>query len=301
MTQESTSGSKNHHFAKRYGFTGSMNRQDRPLLCANVKLSVGNPAGKGYPIWISFPGLKESIDAEVWLERGRRVSVGERFATLNSDRQYYRSIRLDDSEVEFDLCIRPVHSENWLWRKRLPVLHPSIHSRFAVTSATDWQYKYVPKWNGLRGIGRPHLAARAWYSDPIPVLYSHNLDDSRDETEFAEAGSLGGCLIEMIHPIPGVHLRHALIKSSLIIGSNPELCQIAFPKAARNGVKDRHIRIMYIDGGLWVEPYDRTCTLQIDGNPLYPNQLAPLTNQTTLRLGKSFILSCTSIYQYHLP
>ena len=126
MTQESTSGSKNHRFAKRYGFTGSMNRQDRPLLCANVKLSVGNPAGKGYPIWISFPGLKESIDAEVWLERGRRVSVGERFATLNSDRQYYRSIRLDDSEVEFDLCIRPVHSENWLWRKRLPVLHPSI-------------------------------------------------------------------------------------------------------------------------------------------------------------------------------
>lgn len=434
-----------------------------PEMVVRLELAVGSPAGNDYPLRLQFPQLEHPLRAEVWLEQGSRGSLGDRNVLLHREGIYFRSIKLRKGSVDFDLCVKPSYAKNWIWRQRLPVLHPSIidlqlrslqvgnttangtatalggynvvnitENRSETTrilelglpstplkfrignawrphctrrdrsvaelqwihgnerwslyggdrlvlgrnaclpqrqDANDFSYRSAEVNSEKHSIGRshgelrisnncfeyrhvqngnsrserctafwinnrigtydkrqdeersplpldtlrtsflqpgevswnpdlPHMAVRSWYEAQIGQQYSYCGSGGGSSIEFAEPDSLGGFVVQMVHPVPAVHRRHVLIKSTLIVGRNTELCPISFPHADPTQVMDRHARVLWIDGGLWIEPFDRTCKIDVDGVRLHTNCLSPLTDQTTLRFGNNHIISCASIYQF---
>jgi hypothetical protein len=139
---------------------------------------------------------------------------------------------------------------------------------------------------------------RPWYGDRLSNEYSYHAQEEARKGEFAEKDSLGGFYVELVNVNECVHHRHLLIKSMAILGRNSELSQVAFPDADPKQVKERHARILWIDGGLWIEPYDDSCIVKLDGRRIHLHRLAPLTDKSTLCFGKDHIISCASIYQY---
>jgi hypothetical protein len=535
-----------------YDFANSCSEEDFPQLTAEVVLAIGAPMENDYPVWISFPNLEKPIEASLWLEQGARSSHGERLVLLSCDKHYYRSLKIRPGSVEFNLCIRPQAAVNWIWRQRIPVLHPSlldfqvrsfqignttategaiayggnnhvtinpnrpqglklvkaiqkgrevidgvetvsntsnpllgngteigntiatdeaiayggrsnvsiagsnsVQAKIGNTTATDEAIAYggrsnvtihesraettcelsiemnvvprkhriEPTWkvvcdrrnrevaelqlvhanqrwsiyggdrlvfgrnasipqredqhdfiyrNGISGkgsdcIGRvhgelsignhefkyrhvkppgsegsrvtacqingheisytekedgkalgldtrrtsylqpgdrswnrshSHMAVRPWYGAQLSPEYSYYAQEKARDREFAAKDSLGGFYVELVNVNECVHGRHLLIKSMAIIGRNPELSQIAFPEADPKQIKERHARILWIDGGLWIEPYDHSCKVMLDGYRVHLHRLAPLTDKSTLCFGKNHIISCASIHHY---
>jgi hypothetical protein len=91
----------------------------------------------------------------------------------------------------------------------------------------------------------------------------------------------GGMRVDVVNARNEVLRQHFVISKSLTLGSSPS-AQIC---CRGPGVEAFHAYIHWIDDHLWLEPYNRRCSIEVDGKSLHLDHLFPLERNVELVLG----------------
>jgi hypothetical protein len=131
------------------------------------------------------------------------------------------------------------------------------------------------------------LRARCWKRNIANwACYAHRLEQAADGLMFPELQSIteiGAMSIDIVDEQEQIAERHWLVSSDVVLGSHPVLAQIVINGP---GVRERHARILFVAGVLWIEPFNSNCRVRVDGHELHAHQMTPLTQSSEICLGE---------------
>ena len=128
------------------------------------------------------------------------------------------------------------------------------------------------------------LQVRAWRSsDRDFSRYSWLSKANSDFSAEVDGNLLGGLRVDIVNCDLQVIRQHFLVSKSLTIGSSPS-ADICIRDA---GVEAFHAYLLWIDGHLWLEPYNQRCSIEVNGKKLHVDQLFPLEKNIQLNFGEN--------------